>query len=121
MNPINPRLDPNERYATSGGRLVEANASRVLDLYPHAHVTRTRDAIQIDIRTDPDEARGATVLVTPEAYELRLPTIEWTAGAYGPAASTRYFKRVNGHRLTDEALASLLQETIARRDAEFIS
>ena len=120
MNRIDHHLDPHDDYVTHGGRHVERNAARVLEHYSTAHIERTRDANQIDIRTDTDGERGVTVLVTPEAYELRLPTIEWTACAYGPAASTRYFKRVNAHRLTDEALASLLQEAIARRDAEFI-
>jgi hypothetical protein len=120
MNYTDHHLDPHGGYVTDGGRQVERNAARVLDLYPAANVERTRDAIQIDIRTDTDGERGVTVLVTPEAYELRLPTIEWTAGAYGPADSTRYITRAKAHRLTDEVLASLLQEAIARRDAEFV-
>jgi hypothetical protein len=120
MNHTDHHLTPHGGYVTDGGRQVERNAARVLDLYPTANVERTRDAVQIDIRTDADGERGITVLVTPEAYELRLPTIEWTAGACGPADSTRYIKRVKAQRLTDEALASRLQEAIARRDAEFV-
>lgn len=120
MSPTDPRLDADRRYATDGGRLVEANAARILDLYPNAHVARTRDVIQIDIRTDADEARGVTVLVTPEAYELRLPTVEWTAGPYGPAASSRYLKRVRARTAEGQALDELLGDAIARRDAEFV-
>ena len=119
MTTPNPRLDPDQQHPSDGGRLVERNAARVLDLYPHAHVSRTRDAIQIDIHTDPDGERGVTILVTPEAYELRLPTIEWTSGAYGPAASTRYLKRVTTRKASGEALEALIRDAIARRDAEF--
>lgn len=120
MTSLDPRLDPDRQYASDGGRLVERNAARVLDLYPHAHVTRTRDAVQIDIHTDPDGERGVTILVTPEAYELRLPTTEWTAGAYGPVASTRYLKRVTVRKAEGDVLEELIQDAIARRDTEFI-
>ena len=120
MTHPDPRLDPDRQYASDGGRLVERNAARVLDRFPRAQVTRTRDVIQIDIHTDPDGERGVTILVTPEAYELRLPTTEWTAGAYGPASSTRYLKRVTVRKAEGDALEELIREAIARRDAEFI-
>ena len=113
-------LDPNGTYASDGGRLVERNAARILEIYPLAHVERTRDAIQVDIRTSHAPERGLTILVTPEAYEIRLPTIEWTAGAYGPAASTRYLKRVRAGCVTDEAIRILLEDAIGRRDSEFV-
>jgi hypothetical protein len=113
-------LDMGNDFVSEGGRLVEYNAARVLNLYPSAHVTRTRDAIQVDVRTDADEERGVTVLVTPEAFEIRLPTIEWTMGAYGPVHSTRYVKRVGADGLMDTALADLLANAITKRDAEFI-
>ena len=118
MNTPEPHLDLGQ-HSSDGERLVEHHAARVLELYPLAHVSRTLDAIQIDIHTDPDGERGVTVLVTPEAYELRLPTTEWTAGAYGPAGSTRYLKRVTTRKTAGEALDAIIRDAIARRDAEF--
>lgn len=38
-----------------------------------AEEARTRDAIQLTEPSDP----GVVVLVTPEAVEVRLPTVEW--------------------------------------------
>ena len=119
MSSSDDRLDP-DAYASEGGRLVDRNAARILERYPVAHVERTRDTIQIDIRTSRDPERGVSIVVTPEAYELRLPTIEWTAGAYGPAPSTRYLKRVKVDNVSDKALAELIETAIARRDAEII-
>ena len=77
-------FDPEGRYAADGSRLVERNAERVIALMPEGRIERTRDSLQIDI----GDERGIVVLVTPEAFEIRLPTVEWTCGAYGPAASS---------------------------------
>lgn len=35
-----------------------------------------------------------TIVVTPEALELRLPAVEWTMGAYGPARSSELWRRL---------------------------
>jgi hypothetical protein len=76
---------------------VEVNADRVLAQLPKSTIERTRDCIQIDC----GGKEGIVILVTPEAIELRLPTIEWTRGAYGPAASSRLWKRVEISKITD--------------------
>jgi hypothetical protein len=120
MTPADDLLDPAGTHATEGERRVDRNVARVLELCPTTHVERTRDVIRVDIRTSHYPERGVTILVTPEAFELRLPTVEWTAGAYGPAASSRYLKRVRAERLTDEALVELIDDAIARRDAEIV-
>ena len=60
-------------------------AERVLVVLPGAMLERTRDAIQFDWGGE----QGIVLLVGPEALELRLPTVEWTKGAYGPARSSR--------------------------------
>jgi hypothetical protein len=74
-----------------GQTQAERHAKAILAAYPDAHVTRTRDVIQLDI----DEDRGCTVLITGEAAEIRLPAIEWTRGACGPRASSQHWKRVS--------------------------
>jgi len=101
-----------------GLRLVERAADRVLGRWPYATVTRTRDFIQIDISVD---ETGLTVLVTPEALELRLPTVEWTTGYAGPVESSRLWRRVTWRALgsDDERLAEVIEAGLARRAREF--
>jgi hypothetical protein len=71
------RIDPDGRYPADGLRTVERRALCVLAMLPDARVERTRDAIQIDHGAE----EGIVLLVTAEALELRLPTVEWTWGA----------------------------------------
>lgn len=82
-------LDPENKYPSSGPLYVERNANRVLALLPESTIERTRDCIQIDCGGE----EGIVVLVTPEAIELKLPTIEWVS-SYWPATSSRSWKRV---------------------------
>ena len=70
-------LDPEDKYPSEDPLQVEVNADRVLAQLPKSTIERTRDCIQIDCGGQ----EGIVILVTPEAIELRLPTIEWTRGA----------------------------------------
>jgi hypothetical protein len=111
-------LDPDGRYPSEGPRRVDVNAARALAALPGATVTRTRDVVQFDL--DLDES-GVTVLVTVEAIEFRLPTVEWTTGYAGPAASSRLWKRVPWASIgaSDERLASLVEMALARRRRDY--
>jgi hypothetical protein len=60
--------------------MVELHAMAVARAFPLAVTSRTRDVIQMDIDGD----RGCSVILTAEAAEIRLPTVAWTCGAYGP-------------------------------------
>jgi hypothetical protein len=117
MNNERASIDPEDLYPASGFLSVERNAQRVLDLLPLGRLTRTRDAIQID---EGDEA-GISVLITAEAIELRLPTVEWTMGAYGPAPASRLWKRVRFATLSDKRLQSLICTARETRRSEFIN
>lgn len=80
----------------------------------------TRDAIQL---TWGDEV-GVVALLSPEAVEIRLPTIDWIHGAYGPKASSRLWRRIRiRHGYSPEEI-ELVQETLAaglaKRKAEFM-
>ena len=55
---------------------------------------RSRDAIEVRFPTSVEEGADLVVIITPEAMELRLPTIEWTGGAYGPVVSSVLWRRV---------------------------
>lgn len=103
-----------ERVRNGGGTSVERNAARVLDHAPGADFSRTRDVIQLDVHGED----GIVLLVTAEALELRLPTIEWTHGAYGPESSTRLWKRLAWKKLDDDALAELIDVALQARQAE---
>ena len=97
---LRQRIDPERRYLGDGFRTVEHLALLVLKYLPEAEVTRTRDVIQLDHGGE----RGIVVLITPEAIEVRLPTIEWTKGAYGPAKTSRLWKRIAAGKLVEAAL-----------------
>lgn len=108
-------LDPKGEYPADGLRQVEELAWQVLQLSPTAVISRTRDVIQIDM----GGAEGIVVLVTAEALELRLPTVEWTMGAYGPAEASRFWKRISARRMNDLKLAELLESARQARREEY--
>ncbi len=95
--------------------MVERNAARLRMFLVETHEERTRDAIQISSGGD----SGIVVLVTPEAFEIRLPTTEWTGGFYGAHESSRLWRRVSAARVNDEVLGDLLWKAQATRIAEF--
>jgi hypothetical protein len=108
-------IDPENRYPSDGPREVEKHAFRILESLPDSRVERTRDSIQIETGGE----AGIVILVTAEAIELRLPTIEWTKGAYGPAASSRLWRRVRTRDASDEKLEGLIQGALAARERQF--
>ena len=95
MNEGRSHIDPEGKYPSDGMRKVEQNAGRVLDLLPSAVVERTRDCIQIDYGGE----EGIVVLITAEAIELRLPTVEWTMGSYVVRLITSLTSKGSTHRL----------------------
>jgi hypothetical protein len=104
-------------WNASGARLMERHAARVFACEPMATLTRTRDVIQFDV--DRPGCR-VTLLVTAEALELRLPTVEWPA-PHLPLASTRLWKRVLCSRLRDEAaLRALIDAAFEQRRRELV-
>ena len=118
MNPPDyDRIDP---YAWSGSdvRRVERHATRVHAIEPRAVVTRTSEAIQFEV--DRDDCR-VTLLVTAEALEVRLPTVEWT-GAHSCTESTRLWKRVLWSRVGDDevTLRALVDAAFEKRRREFV-
>lgn len=109
------RIDPEGRYPAYDLRTVETWALLVLDALPGASLERTRDVIQIEWGGE----SGIVVLVTPEAVELRLPTVEWTAGAHGPADSSRLWKRVLMDELEEVNLRDMLHQAHRAREQQF--
>jgi hypothetical protein len=91
-------IDRETRYPMEGYRIVERNAQRVVDVSRGATVERTRDVLQIEWGGE----NGVVLLVTAEALELRLPTIEWAKGACGPAPASRLWRRVAWAEIDDE-------------------
>jgi len=108
-------IDPENRHTADGLRVVERNALRVLACCPCCILERTRDVIQLSVPGD----RGIVVVVTPEAIEIRLPTVEWTMGAYGPADSSRLWRRLGADRVSDDQLRELLERAVQVRAAQF--
>jgi hypothetical protein len=95
--------------------LVDCRALQVLELLPGAEVSGTRDVVQINWGGE----EGIVVLITPEALELRLPTVEWTGGAYGPVASSRLWRRVKWESVQEGQLLVLLDKCRRARTREY--
>jgi hypothetical protein len=96
---------------------AQLNAERVQALLVEARVTRTPHVTELVI----DGERGLVVLVTAEAFELRLPTIEWTAGTHAPVETSRLWRRLTADRLSDAELAAQIDRARAARAAEFVA
>ena len=102
-------IAPEEVYPADGLRWVDRVARFVRAILPDARVERTRDVYQLN-----DEGQGGlVVVVTPEAVEIRLPTVEWTSGYAGPVASSRLWKRTLMRNWDDGDTASRLAKLIA--------
>jgi hypothetical protein len=86
---------------------------RIEALMNDALQERTRDVVQL---TEPDE-RGLTVLVTREAVEIRLATIDWISHAR--TASSLFWKRIPWRRLEGEGLAAALSAAREARARQF--
>jgi hypothetical protein len=99
---------------------TEALARRLLALLPGAEVTRGRYVFELG--HDVESEDGVVVLLTAEAVEFRLPTVEWTAGTHAPVASSRLWRRIEGLDLidlSDEQLEELLEAAKQARADEW--
>jgi len=108
-------IDPENKYPADGLLQVEENALRLIEYLPGALIERTRDAIQINYLAE----LGIVVLVTAEAFEFRLPTIEWTRGSHGPAPTSRLWRRVEIDDFEETDLAEWVQKALQARQAEW--
>lgn len=108
------RIDPDGKCSQGELRHFEHIAIQVLDLLPDADMERTRDCIQV---TESDE-RGIVVLVTPDAVEIRLPTVEWLH-VHTPVASSRLKRRISLSKLIEGSLAKLIGNARKARQDEF--
>jgi hypothetical protein len=95
--------------------LVHRYATAVTWELPGADVLETDDVVRIAW----GDMEGIVALVTREALELRLPTIEWPH-PHEPRQSSRLWRRVEWSAIDDRpVLRSLLDEALAARRAEF--
>lgn len=99
-------VDPDQKYTNHRTNLtqLEKNALKILKHLEGAIVERTSDSIQINY----NDLKGITVLVTSEAFEIRLPTIEWAGGAYDPVQTSDLWKRIEIEEINDDEIQGLL-------------
>lgn len=86
-------IEPRQRYPVTELRTFEEYALQILEMLPGARAERTPDVIQINLGDFRDE-KGIVVILTPEAIELRLPTLEWL-GSHTSVRSSKLWKRIN--------------------------
>lgn len=94
MLDYNP-IDPDSLYPSEGLRGFEHAALEALEWRSPHLLARTRDAIEIRFPDTEDDDLELMILLSPEGAELRLPTVEWTMGSYGPARTSYLWKRVS--------------------------
>ena len=105
------RIDPRGQYRSAGFRSSEKLALRVLRLLSCKSIERTRDVFQIESYGDAEpEHSGIIVVITPEAIEIRFPTVEWTKGCHAPVLSSQIWRRAEAAGLKDRDLGRLLDE-----------
>jgi hypothetical protein len=112
---LRQQIDPDNKYIQSEPREFERIAARLCDVLSVAEIDRTRDCIQL---TERDE-RGVVLLVTPEAVELRFPTVDWL-GPHSPAVSSRLLERIVLKDIDDAELVSRVDEARQKRHNEFV-
>jgi len=108
-------IDPMGEYPSEGLRTVERIALDVLQRVPGATVSRTRDAFQLECGGE----EGIVLIVTDGGVELRLPTVEWTCGSHGPAASSTLWKRAAWTRRTWRELEGWIAAALRARQEQF--
>lgn len=75
-------------------RPFEELADAVVRHWPDTVVGRLRDAIELHVPNPVLGSEPVVVLLTPEALEVRLACVDWTAGTHGPVPSSRRWRRV---------------------------
>lgn len=114
-NRLRKKLDPEGRYLGDGLRQMDEHAERLLAPLPAASVDRTRDAIQITV--DDDLEDGVVLILTPEALELRLPSMDWVQPHWAVPTS-RLWKRLKWERISEDGLRELVEQAREKRRAE---
>jgi len=111
-------IGPDGVYPARGLRRVDRVARLVRSILPDARVEYTRDVYQLIV----EGQGGLVVVVTPEAVEIRLPTVEWTSGYADPVASSRLWKRAFMTSWddveTERRLANLIESGRRKRNRE---
>ncbi|MGI0485731.1 hypothetical protein ACN4EK_09865 [Pantanalinema rosaneae CENA516] len=107
--------NPQSLFPLDEATIVEQKALLLLEHLPGADIERTRDLIQINY----NGTEGIVIFVTPEALELRLPTVEWTSGSYAPKSSSKLWKRLQWNQVWANEIPDLLQAALTARRREF--
>jgi hypothetical protein len=108
------RLFPDGHRQSTNLRQVEQHALRVLQLIPKSKIERTRDVIQLTEATE----RGVSAVVTEEALELRLPTVEWVH-PHEPLEASRSWKSLPWDKLEGAKLKKFISAARAAREDEY--
>ncbi len=99
-------VEPGNRYPITKLRQFEMYALKIVEQLPGARAERAPDVIQISLGDFSDE-KGLVLILTPEAIELRLPTIKWL-GPHTPVSSSQLWKRVEWDWSKEVDLAELV-------------
>lgn len=105
-----------QQFPYEENRAIDKIARLVASYVPSAKMERTRDVYQFT-QEDPE---GFVVVLTPNAIEIRLPTVEWTEGYAGPADCSLQFKRkkIKHGKFSLKKLQALIQLVRDARRAE---
>ena len=112
-------MDRSDDLLQFGSLRFEQWAAQVSQLLPEAKVDRTTEVIQLTTGDFRDEL-GVVILLSPEAMELRLPTLNWD-GPYTPVKTSCLWQRLALNELKKSQLPRLIAEAQAQQQQSFFN
>ncbi len=94
-----------DEYQTRAAKVAERLASHLFEATDHLFEAAIHEACDVFVVEDTGNPMSAIVaVVTSDALELRLPTVEWTAGSHGPKRSTQLWQRLSLDEVDNDRL-----------------
>ena len=114
---VNQNMDRLDGSLQLGNLRFEKWAAQVEQLLPGVTVERTSEVIQLTTGDFRDEL-GLVILLSPEAIELRLPTLIWD-GPHTPIKTSRLWQRLALDDLKESQLPRLMAEAQTQQQQSF--
>lgn len=102
-----------DKLSSFGDLEFEQFTHQVWRLLIKAKVERTSEVIQLATGDFQDEL-GLIILISPDAMELRLPTLDWS-GPHTPVNTSRLWQRLALDELKESQLSQLIVEAQAQQ------
>lgn len=105
--------DPDNENPGAGNSRAGEYVFSVLEQMPDATAEQIQDIIEVNAGDD----EWIVVVVTTEAIELWLPTLNWRR--HHPVSASRLWQRVSADELDNRSLQDLIDAALVARQEEF--